>query len=51
MTGKQIRLCVATYRRGDLIYKRRKMMDAWANYCGTIHEAGADKVVPIKGDA
>ena len=39
----------AAYRRGDLIEKRRKMMDAWADYCGTVHEAGADKVVSIKG--
>ncbi len=39
----------AAYRRGDLFEKRRKMMDAWADYCGTVHEVGADKVVPIKG--
>jgi integrase len=39
----------AAYRRGDLFAKRRKMMDAWADYCGTVHEAGVDKVVPIKG--
>jgi integrase len=25
----------AAYRRGDLFDKRRKMMDAWAAYCGT----------------
>ena len=37
------------YRRGDLFEKRRKLMDAWAVYCGTVHEGGADKVVPIKG--
>jgi integrase len=24
----------AAYRRGDLFEKRRKLMDAWANYCG-----------------
>ncbi|MFP6900761.1 MAG: tyrosine-type recombinase/integrase, partial [Opitutales bacterium] len=39
----------AAYRRGDLFDKRRKMMDAWADYCGTVHEVGADTVVPIKG--
>ncbi len=39
----------AAYRRGDLFAKRRKMMDAWADYCGTIHEASADTVVSIKG--
>ncbi len=37
------------YRRGDLFEKRRKMIDAWADYCGTVHEVGADKFVPIKG--
>ena len=25
----------AAYRRGDLFDKRRKLMDAWANYCAT----------------
>jgi integrase len=25
----------AAYRRGDLFDKRRKLMDAWAAYCGT----------------
>ncbi|WP_174523896.1 tyrosine-type recombinase/integrase [Novosphingobium naphthalenivorans] len=24
----------AAYRRGDLFNKRRKLMDAWAKYCG-----------------
>jgi integrase len=32
------------YQRGDLFEKRRKMMDAWAAYCGPA--AGA-KVVPM----
>lgn len=36
----------AAYRRGDLFEKRRKLMDAWATYCGT---AKADaKVIPIR---
>ncbi len=39
----------AAYRRGDLFEKRRKMMDAWADYCGTVREVDADKVVPTKG--
>ncbi len=39
----------AAYRRGDLFDKRRKMMDAWADYCSTVHDAGAHTVVPIKG--
>jgi integrase len=36
----------AAYRRGDLFEKRRKLMDAWATYCGT---AKADaNVIPIR---
>lgn len=40
----------AAYRRGDLFEKRRKIMDAWADNCDTIHEAGADKIVPLRKD-
>ncbi len=40
----------AAYRRGDLFEKRRKMMNAWADYCGTVHEAGEAKVVPLWKD-
>ena len=36
----------AAYRRGDLFEKRRKLMDAWATYCGTAKADG--KVVPIR---
>ena len=36
----------AAYRRGDLFEKRRRLMDAWADYC--MHgKVGAD-VVPIR---
>lgn len=35
----------AAYRRGDLFEKRRKLMDAWAGFCGTRKSA---KVVPIR---
>ena len=28
----------AAYRRGDLLEKRRKLMDAWANYCESDRE-------------
>ena len=35
------------YRRGDLFEKRRKLMDAWADYCASDGAAGAD-VVPIR---
>jgi hypothetical protein len=26
----------AAYRRGNMLIKRSKMMEAWANYCGTV---------------
>ena len=35
----------AAYRRGDLFEKRRKLMDAWAEYCGRTQTG---KVVPIR---
>ena len=35
----------AAYRRGDLFDKRRKLMEAWAVYCGTIK---AGKVVAFR---
>jgi hypothetical protein len=35
----------ASYRRGDLFDKRRKLMESWANYL-SIAEAG--KVTPIR---
>lgn len=37
----------AAYRRGDLFDKRRKLMDAWAVYCGTPIVAG-ENVTPIR---
>ena len=40
----------AAYRRGDLFKNRGKMMDAWADNCGTVHEASADKVVSLWKD-
>jgi integrase len=33
------------YRRSDALEKRRKLMDAWANYCGS---KPSNNVVPIK---
>lgn len=36
----------AAYRRGDMLAKRLKMMQSWADYCDTIPKAG--NVVPIK---
>ena len=36
----------AAYRRGDLFDKRRRLMEAWARYCGG--RAGAvEKTVPL----
>jgi integrase len=35
------------YRRGDLFEKRRKLMEAWAQYCGK--PAAGGKVVAIRG--
>ena len=36
----------AAYRRGDLFDKRRKLMEAWATYCGS-HATAGGKVTPI----
>jgi len=36
----------ARYRRTDILEERRKLMDAWAAYCGTT-KADA-KVIPIR---
>ena len=30
----------AAYRRGDLFKKRRRLMDEWARFCGTVAKAG-----------
>jgi hypothetical protein len=35
----------AAYRRGDLFEKRRRLMDAWAEYCG--RPSTSSKVVAI----
>src|SRR5215831_18911560 len=37
----------AAYRRGDLFDKRKKLVAAWAEYCGKVDTADAGKVVPI----
>jgi integrase len=41
--GNQIE---ARYRRTDILEERRKLMDAWATYCGTAKPDG--KVIPIR---
>jgi hypothetical protein len=40
----------AAYRRADSLEKRRKLMEAWAGYCGSTHVTGGD-VVSIRGRA
>lgn len=37
----------AAYQRGDLLEKRRKLMQAWAGYCGG-RGAAAGQVVPLR---
>jgi integrase len=38
----------AAYRRGDLFDKRRRLMDAWADFCASPATKGAGKVVPLR---
>jgi integrase len=38
----------AAYRRGDLLDKRRKLMDAWAAYCESAPTKAAGEVVPLR---
>ena len=38
------------YRRGDLLDKRRQLMEAWSKFCSTpLPEEAADNVTPIRG--
>jgi hypothetical protein len=40
------------YRRGDVIVKRRKLMEAWGKYCCTPpveEKRKSDKVVALRG--
>lgn len=39
----------AAYRRGDLIEKRKLLMEAWSNFCATNIESA--EIVPIRGAA
>ena len=38
----------AAYRRGDLFDKRRRMMDDWAKFCGTIQPIGQNNVATLR---
>jgi integrase len=40
---------VRSYQRGDMFNKRRKLMGAWAKFCGT--PTAADNVTPIRQKA
>jgi integrase len=39
----------AAYRRGDLFDKRRRLMDAWMEYCNTVQTEAGENVTPIRG--
>jgi hypothetical protein len=39
------------YRRGDLFDKRRKLMEAWANYCVSAPTQMTGAVVALRGAA
>ena len=36
------------YQRGDLFNKRRRVMDAWAEYCASLPSKTTADVVPIR---
>lgn len=41
----------AAYRRGDMVQKRRQLMEAWARYCATPSAKAGANVQPIRGAA
>lgn len=41
----------AAYRRGDLLEKRRRLMEAWSTFCGSSPKSTGDVVVPIHKNA
>src|SRR5262249_35574535 len=38
---------VAAYQRGDLLERRRRLMAAWATFCGRLVPAGGGEVVEL----
>jgi hypothetical protein len=38
----------AAYRRGDMVQKRRELMDAWARYCETRPGENVHPLLPGK---
>lgn len=41
----------AAYQRGTLMPKRRKLMEDWSKFCGTVQPKDAENVVPIRSGA
>lgn len=41
----------AAYARGDVLEKRRRLMEAWSRHCGAGPGKGEDKVVPLQSGA
>lgn len=39
----------AAYRRGDMVDKRRRLMDDWGAFCGTVKSIAAGNVTAIRG--
>lgn len=39
----------AAYRRGDLLDKRRRLMNEWARYCGSSPAGAGANVTPLRG--
>lgn len=40
----------AAYRRGDMIEKRRRLMEDWGRYCGSIPAVTTDNVIRLRTD-
>jgi len=38
----------AAYRRGDMVEKRRRLMEDWAAFCTVVKGEAEDKVIPIR---
>ncbi len=38
----------AAYRRGDMFEKRRRLMEAWAEFCGTAQSTAQNNVAPLR---
>lgn len=41
----------AAYRRGDMVQKRRQLMEAWAKFCAAPSAKASGNVTPIRGAA